>query len=170
MEFLSLGKIIDSFGLDGTLKVYSTTNMGKKRYKAGNTVYLFDEENKEYIEYKVLNYRHNGNLDFVKLENINSKEDAFSKKGQFIFVEKNRSDLEPDTYFYSDLRGCEIRDNTGKKLGIVKEVEEFPAQITLRATNNGKDFFIPFIPEFIINVNVDEKYIVIKVIEGLLWE
>ena len=82
MEYLSLGKITGAFGLDGTLKVFSTTNMGEKRYKKGSIVFLLDEENNQYIEYKVLSYRHNGLFDFVKLENIDTPEEAISKKGQ----------------------------------------------------------------------------------------
>ena len=169
MEYLSLGKITDAFGLDGTLKIYSTTNMGEKRYQKGATVYLFDAENNSYIAYKVLNYRHNGLFDFVKLETIENIEAALSKKGQEIFVEKNAKDLDKDSYFYSDLRACKIIDKNGNKLGIVKEIEEFPAQITLRVARQGKpDFFVPFIEVFIAKIDIENKEITINVMEGLL--
>ena len=169
MEYLSLGKIANTFGLDGTLKVYSTTNMGEKRYQKGATVYLFDEENNTYVPYKVLNYRHNGLFDFVKLENIENIEAALSKKGQEIFVEKNTKDLDKNSYFYSDLRGCKVVDKEGNNLGIVKEIEEFPAQITLRVSRkNNRDFFVPFIEIFIASVDIENKMITINMMEGLL--
>ena len=169
MEYLSLGKIANTFGLDGTLKVYSTTNMGEKRYQKGATVYLFDEENNTYVPYKVLNYRHNGLFDFVKLENIENIEAALSKKGQEIFVEKNTKDLDKNSYFYSDLRGCKVVDKEGNNLGIVKEIEEFPAQITLRVSRkNNRDFFVPFIEVFIASVDIENKMITINMMEGLL--
>ena len=169
MEYLSLGKITDAFGLDGTLKIYSTTNMGEKRYQKGATVYLLDVENNEYIPFTVLNYRHNGLFDFVKLETIENIEAALSKKGQEIFVEKNVKDLDKDTYFYSDLRGCKIIDKNGNNLGIVKEIEEFPAQITLRVSRQGKpDFFVPFIEVFIAKIDIKNKEITINAMEGLL--
>ena len=169
MEYLSLGKITDAFGLDGTLKIYSTTNMGEKRYVKGATVYLFDEENNSYVPFKVLNYRHTGLFDFVKLETIDSIEVALPKKGQEIFVEKNQEDLAKDEYFYSDLRGCKIIDKNGNNLGIVKEIEEFPAQITLRVARKGKpDFFVPFIEVFISKIDIENKEITINVLEGLL--
>ena len=169
MEYLKLGKVTDSFGLDGTLKIYSTTNMGAKRYKKGATVYLHEEDSEEYFAYTVLNYRHNGLFDFVKLENIDTKEDAFAKKGQEICVVKNREDLESNEYFYSDLRGCTIVNKSGEKLGVVKEIEEFPAQLTLRvARQNKPDFFVPFIEQFILEVDIENKMITIEVIEGLL--
>ena len=168
MEYLSLGKVTDAFSLDGTLKVYCTTSMGEKRYQEGAKVFLFDPNSEERIECTVLNYRHNGLFDFVKLDLINSKEEAFSKKGCEIQVPKNSNDLDEDTYFYSDLEGCEIIDESGNKLGIVSKIEEFPAQITLRVSRKGKpDFFVPFIEVFIKNVDIKSKRIVIHAIEGL---
>ena len=74
-----------------------------------------------------------------------------------------------DTYFYSDLRGCKIIDKNGNNLGIVKEIEEFPAQITLRVSRQGKpDFFVPFIEVFIAKIDIKNKEITINVMEGLL--
>lgn len=169
MEYLSLGKIVGAFGLDGTIKVFCTTNMGEKRYKKGSIIYLFDVEKNTYIKYKVLSYRHNGLFDFIKLEDINTPEEVISKKGQEIYVIKNRNDLDDGEYFYSDLRGCKVIDTNQNELGKVKEVEEFPAQITLRvARNNKPDFFVPFIEEFIVKVDIDSKTIIINVIEGFL--
>ena len=52
---------------------------------------------------------------------------------------------------------------------LVKEVEEFPAQITLRVKSlKGKDFFVPFIEAFIKNVDVESKKIIIHFMEGML--
>ena len=170
MEYLSLGKVIDAFGLDGTLKIYSTTSMGEKRYKKGAKVFLCNDENNEKIECEVLNYRHNGLFDFVKLNEINSKEEAISKKGYEIQVVKDNKDLDKGNYFYSDLVGCEICDKSLNKLGFVKKIEEFPAQITLRVGRDKKpDFFVPFIEVFINEIDIANKRIIINVIEGLLW-
>ena len=170
MEYLSLGRVKDAFGLDGSLKIFSTTNMSNYRYQKGAKVFIYDEANDERKEYVVLNYRHNGNLDFVKLEEIATKEDAFAKKGQNIYVVKDNKDLAPNTYFYSDLEGCEIIGNNGKLLGKVVKVEEFPAQITLRVAFNNKNYFVPFISPFIKNVDIENKKIEINEIEGLIWE
>lgn len=169
MEYLSLGRVKDAFGLDGSLKIFSTTNMSNYRYQKGAKVFIYDETNDERKEYVVLNYRHNGLFDIIKLEGIQDIEAALSKKGMEIQVEKNREDLEEGYYFFSDLKGCKIIDKNENILGFVKEIEEFPAQITLRVSRQGKpDFFVPFIEEFIVNVDVDNKVITIKVIEGLL--
>ena len=169
MEYVKLGTIIGTFGIDGTLKVYSTTSMGNKRYKKGNKVYLHDIDNDTYEECVVLTYRHQGLFDFVKLEGISSLEEAASKKSMEICVIKDNKDLDDNYYFYSDLRGCKILDKDGNELGIVKEIEEFPAQLTLRVSRKDKpDFFVPFIEQFIVEVDISNKKIIINVIEGLL--
>lgn len=169
MEFLSLGVIKDSFGLDGTLKIFSTTNMSNKRYKVGNIVLLVNPLTNEKQEHVVLAFRHSGLFDFVKLDGINSPEDAKALKTYEIHVEKDRKDLEEGAYFYSDLRGCNVYDQDRNELGTVIEVEEFPAQLTLRVMRKGKqDFFVPFIKQFIKDVNIENKAIIIEKIEGLL--
>ena len=163
MEYLSLGKIIDSFGLDGTVKIFSSTTNGKSRYKKGNKVFING------LEYTVMNYRHSGNFDFVRFEEITNPEMVKTMKGLFIEVAKDRNELKEGYYFFDDLKGCAIIDKDRNTYGIVKEVEEFPAQITLRVSRkNGRDFFVPFVKAFIIDVNIDKKEITINVMEGLL--
>ena len=169
MEYVSLGVIKDSFGLDGTLKILSTTTMSTKRYAKDAIVFLVNPLTNEKEEKIVLKHRHSNPFDFVKLEGIDNPEDAKTLKGYEIQVVKDRKDLEKDTYFYSDLRGCEIVDDKGNVLGVVKEVEEFPAQLTLRVMRKGKpDFFVPFIKQFIKDVDIKNKRILIEIIEGLL--
>ena len=168
MEYLLLGKIVDKFGLDGTLKIYSTTNNAEMRYKKNARVFLYDEKNDQRIEYQVETFRKSGVFDFVKLKGFDANL-ADQVKGFEVQVIKDKNDLEVGYYFYSDLVGCEILDENKNILGIVKNVEEFPAQITLRvARKNGKDFFVPFIKQFIKNVDIQNKKIEIIVLEGML--
>ena len=168
MEYLSLGKIIDKHGLDGTAKVYSTTNNAKKRYVKGAKVFLYNEETDVRQEAIVESYRSSGQFDFLRFEGL-TVNDIESLKGYEVQVIKDRNDLEVGYYFYSDLVGCEIVDQEQKVLGIVSKVEEFPAQITLRVRRNKeKDFFVPFVKQFIVNVDIDNKKITINVLEGML--
>lgn len=171
MEFLLLGYITDAFGLDGTVKVLSKTQFGEYRYQKDNVVFLYSEKLDSRVEAKVISYRHNGLFDYVKLDIINTKEEAESYRHYEVQVKKDLNDLEEDEFFYVDLVGCEILDEKNNLLGKVKEVEEFPAQITLRVKGvNGKEFFVPFIEIFIKDVDVANKKITINVMEGMLWE
>ncbi len=168
MEYLLLGKIIDKFGLDGTLKVYSTTNNAKKRYKKGAKVFIYNEKDDSRKEFTVNSYRSAGNLDYVKLDNLDVNE-AELYKGCELQIIKDRGDLEVGYYYYSDLVGCKVENSNHEILGEVSVVEEFPAQITLRVKrNNQKDFFVPFIKQFILKVDIENKIITINVLDGML--
>ena len=169
MSYLKIGKIIDSHGLDGTFKVFNTTDSPKKRYAKGNKVYLYNESTDERLELTVERFRLSGQIAFVKLEGIDNPESAKEFKGFEIHTIKDRNDLEVGYYFYEDLVGCAIIDQNNNELGKVSKVEEFPAQITLRVKrSNGKDFFVPFVKQFIKKVDIDAKKIHIEVIEGML--
>lgn len=171
MEYVSLGVIKDSFGLDGTMKIYSTTSNQAQRYKAGSKVFLYNPQTNERKELKVIKYRQNGPFDFVKVEELNSPEEIKELKGQEIHAIKDDISLEKGMYFYSDLKGCEVIDKDNNILGTVKEVEEYPAQLTLRVGRKGKsDFFVPFVKQFIKSVDIENKRILIEIIEGLLWK
>ena len=169
MEYLLLGTIIDSFGIDGTLRIFSTTNNGKKRYRKGATVFLRDR-NEEFVkELTVLSYRSSGRFDYVRFKEVTNPEEGKLFKGFDLCVVKDRSDLDVGYYYYSDLVDCKVIDEQGNALGIVSKVEEFPAQLTLRVKRSGKaDFFVPFINQFIIKVDIEKKEIQINVIEGML--
>lgn len=169
MEFLLLGTVNDAFGLDGTLKIYSQTQFGDKRYQKGNKVYLFNTTNNERIEANVISYRHSGLFDYVKLNIINTKEEAEKIRHYEIHAEKTDDILAKDEFYYADLKDCEVIDENNNLLGTVLKVEEFPAQVTLRVKGvNGKQFLVPFVKFFIKNVDIKEKKITINVIEGLL--
>lgn len=170
MEYLSLGTIIDSFGIKGQLKVYSTTTQASKRYKKGSIVFLCDKFNNRQ-EFEVESYRSSKGFDFVKLKNIDTPEEAIKYKGFEIHIIKDKNDLEVGYYYFDDLLNCSLYDQDDKYIGKIIRIEEFPAQITLRAIReNGKQFFVPFVKQFIKNVDIDNKKISINVIEGMLWK
>ena len=169
MEYLLLGYIIDSFSLDGTVKILSKTDFANLRYQKGNTVFFYNAKTKERLPMTVVSYRSNGQFDFVKVEEIDSPEKAQGYKGFEVQVEKDYKNMEKDTYYFVDIVGCEVLDENGQVLGIVSQVEEFPAQLTLKVKRKGQpDFLVPFVKAFIRSVDIENKKIVINVIGGLL--
>ena len=171
MEYVSLGVIKDSFGLDGTMKIFSTTSNQKQRYKTGSRVFLYNPQTNERTELNVIKFRQNGPFDFLKVNELNTPEEIKLIKGYEIHAIKDEISLEKGMYFYSDLKGCEVVDINNNILGTVKEVEEYPAQLTLRVGRKGnKDFFVPFVKQFIKSVDIKNKRILIEIIEGLLWK
>ena len=168
-EYLLLGYITDAFSLDGTFKVLSKTDFAEKRYQKGNEVFLYQPNTKQRMTVIVESYRGSGQFDFVKVQGINSKEEALEFKGYEIQALKDYKNMDKDTYYFSDLVGCNVMDEKGTIYGVVKQVEEFPAQLTLRVKRKGQsDFLVPFVKAFIRRVDINKKEIEINIIEGML--
>lgn len=169
MEYLKIGTIIGTFNLDGEIKVYSTTYFPYERFQKGNTIYIKKEE--EYSPLKVENFIDKKSFYILKVDLINSIDDAIKYKGFDLFIIKDKSELEEGLYFFIDLENCDIYDEKNNYFGKVIKVEEFPAQITLRVQKaDKKTFFVPFIKQFIKDVDIENKKIVINVIPGMIWE
>ena len=169
MEYVKLGTIIGSFSLDGTLKVMSTTDFANERYQEGNTIYLLNKD-KEYIPLTVVSFRMNGKIDFVKVEEITTKEEAESYKGCDLLIDKEEATLPKGFYHFADLEGCKVLLEDKSEIGTVKKVEEYPAQATLRVKGKDKEILIPFVDAFIIKVDIKKKEIIVRVIEGMIWK
>ena len=168
-EYLLLGYITDAFSLDGTFKVLSKTDFASKRYQEGKEIFLYQPNTKQRMTVTVEHYRSSGQFDFVKVQGVNSKEEALEFKGYEIHALKDYDIVDKDTYYYIDRVGCKVLDEKGQEVGVVKEFEEFPAQLTLRIKRAGKeDFFVPFVKAFIRRVDINKKEIEINIIEGML--
>ena len=169
-QYLLLGYVTDAFSLDGTLRIISKTDFGVKRYQKDNEVFLFSPKSQERLSFHVEKYRSNGQFDFVKVKEINSKEEALAFKGYEVQALKDYQNLDENTYYFVDLVGCKVADEEGTLLGEVTRVEEFPAQLTLRVkkAHNKGDFFVPFVKAFIKKVDIENKKITINVIGGML--
>ena len=167
-EYLLVGIIIDSFSLDGSLKIISKTDKPEIRFKTGNKLYLVNPEGERSI-LTVEKYRQNGDLIILKTKEIQTKEDALLLKHYTLEVLKDKNDLKEGYFFFSDLIGCQVINQEGINIGKVSQVEEFPAQITLRIKRNkSNDVLIPFIDVFIKNVDIENKIIKVETIEGML--
>ncbi len=168
MEFVKLGHIIDSFKLDGTFKVVSSTDFASLRYKKGNTIYL-QKNNSEPLPLTIEKYHNNGKLDFVKTKEINVKEDAELYIGYEILFNKDEADIPEGYYRYDDLMGLKVFNENNKEMGIIIEVKEFPAQVTLKVKSiKDNEFYVPFVPFFIKDVDLKNQKIVIHEIGGML--
>ena len=166
MEYLKLGKIIDTFSLDGSVKIFSTTNNQDIRFKKGKKIFI--QIDNDYKEVTINSYRHSPKGDILRFEEITNVDEALLYKGKELFVIKDIKDLKEGYYFFADLIGCEVLSQ-GKSVGKVIGVEEYPAQDTLRVkANNGKEFFVPFVKAFIKSVNIESKQIEVLLVEGML--
>ncbi|WP_312653584.1 ribosome maturation factor RimM [Aminipila sp.] len=163
MEKIKIGQIVNAVALRGEVKVYNYSDY-KERYEELDYIYV--EEKKTNIE-KV---RYMNEMVILKLEGANDRNAAEALKGKSVFIGEDQLRVLPeDTYYVKDLIGLEIRDQEDNKIGKLKDVIQNSAQdlyeIELESKNTT---LIPAVEEFILDINVEEKFIRVKLIEGML--
>lgn len=161
MKYYKCGHIMTTHGIKGDLKVKSLTDFD--RFYPGSHLFILHQGS--YIEVvvnKAVNFKDGYLISFKDLLDINLVEKYHSDD---IYVsEVDREELNDDEYYYSDLIGKEVVNQNNESRGIVIEIREMPHARYLVVKYNDKNCLIPFINEFINNI--DDK-IYINEIEGL---
>ena len=166
MEYVTIGKILNTFGIKGELKVDVYTDFPEDRFKKGSVVYIGEE----YLPFKVLTYREHKGFMLLLLEDNEDINLVEKFKGMYLY--KSKDDIKPlenGEYYFSDLKDLDVYIDD-KKIGKVLRVEEGLRNNNLRVLKDedNKEYLIPFIPVFIRNVDLDKKRIDVNWIEGLI--
>lgn len=165
-EYISIGKITNFFGIKGEAKVgYQNEN----HIKTASSVTMLDDISK--CELKIKSVRFHKNFAIVKFEGIDDINDLLKFKGQRLFILKDTAlkTLDKDEYLINDLINCDVINEEGEKLGVVVGVSTNNSQDLLNIKNSlGKINLVPFVNEFFPRVDIKNKKIIIKPIEGLL--
>jgi len=165
-KYISIGKITNFFGIKGEAKVgYDNENQIKK----AKSVLMLDDESQ--IELKIKSIRFHKNFAIVKFDGIDDINDLLQYKGQRIFVLKQEAinKLEKDEFLIQDLIGCVVFNEQNEKLGEVVNISTNSAQDMLNIKNGfGQVDMVPFVNEFFPVVDIKNKKIIIRPIEGLL--
>ena len=169
MELIELGKIVNTHGLKGELKIESWSDFDEERYQKGNTIYVI--RNEEAMPFTVRSYRPHKGFALVAFEELSDINAAEPYKGCIVGMDAaDRPDLPEGEYYFDQLIGLIVIDEAGTEIGEVTAVEETNgAQDNLRVARDGqKDVLIPNVPAFVKNVDMEEGTITVHVIEGLL--
>ena len=157
MELINIGKIVNTHGLKGEIRIISDFKYKKDVFKKDNILYI---NNNKYI---IKSYRFHKIYDMLILDSINTIEQAENIKGLNIYI--NRLDYKFDGYLNDDLIGLEVYDKEifkGKIVDIVKTVSN-----DLLVIDGIKKHMVPNIPIFIKEVDLKNKKIYIEYIRGL---
>lgn len=163
MEFVRIGKIVNTFGIKGELKVDSYTDFESERFKKDTTVYVGEDK----IPFVMKNYKmHKG---FLLIQFKNNEDINLVEKYKNMYVYKSSDDIKPleDGYYFSDLKDLDVYVQE-QLAGKVIRVEEGIRNNYLRVNVDGKEKLVPFIPAFIEKVELENRKIIVKKVDGLL--
>ena len=86
-EYLNVGKIVNTQGIKGEVRVISTTDFPEERYKKGEVLTLF-QEGKAPVELTVKSHRKHKNFDLLSFENHPSINDVEKYRDGILRVSK----------------------------------------------------------------------------------
>ncbi|WP_163101475.1 ribosome maturation factor RimM [Peribacillus alkalitolerans] len=171
-KWFNVGKIVNTHGIKGEIRVISRTDFADERYKPGNKLYIFsdDRSNQAPIEVTIATHRQHKNFDLLTLEGYHNVNDVEKYKNSLLKVpESFLGELEEDEYYFHEIIGCVVETTVGEEIGKIIEILTPGANdVWVIKGKGGKEILIPFIQEVVKNVDIAEKKIIIDPMEGLL--
>lgn len=165
---ISIGKILNFHGIKGEVKLGYTKG---KEEQLQNLSVVYAKKSNENIELTIDSIRFHKGFAIVKFKEINSINEVMELKGSIIYTGKDlvSNELKEDEYLTSDLKGLEVFDTEGTKLGVVTGVAENGATDLLSVKIRDKStHLVPFVKELVPLVDIENKKIVVKNIDGLI--
>lgn len=161
MEYINIGKIVTTHGIKGELKIISNFDYKTEAFKIGNKVYLGKDKNEEVIQ----SYRVHKNYDMVTFNGYDNINQVLKYKNNNVFI--NKEDLKIDGYLDSDYIGLVVYVND-KMIGRIRNIIKIPNNSLFEIEDSEKVFYIPNNSDLIEKIDMKNKKIFIKYIEGLI--
>ena len=165
-KYLSTGKIVGTFGINGELKVLSdsTTN----RFIKGNTLYL-GKTLKALEKVTISSARIHKGMNLVTINNLNDINEVLKYIGYTFYIDREElDDLKENEYYFDDLIGLDVVSNN-KVVGKVIDVLDLPASAVLELEVDNKKLLIPFVSNYIGEVT-KESLEILHLEEFIWWD
>lgn len=159
MEYVCIGKLVNTHGIKGEVKLLSNFEYKNKVFVVGMNFYIGEDKEKVTVN----SYRHHKVFDMVTFKEYNYINDVLKFKGKLVYVLKPDLALDNNSILDRDYIGMNAYYE-GVLIGKVKDIID----------NNGYKLmligtkFVPFNKEFISSVSVTKNELILKNVEGLL--
>ncbi|TQS75581.1 ribosome maturation factor RimM [Ornithinibacillus gellani] len=167
-KYYNVGKIINTHGIRGEVKVYRITDF-EDRFQVGSKLLLANDRS-EPVELEITSHRVHKGFDLLKFKGYNNVNDVESFKGLHLQIaEAQQTALEQGEYYYREIIGCTVFTNFGEQIGEITEILSPGANdVWVVKRLDGSEVYIPYIEDVVKDVDVHEKKVMIELMEGLL--
>jgi 16S rRNA processing protein RimM len=168
MEKIKIGTIVNAVALRGEVKVYHFSDC-KERFEELDEVIL--ERKGKSQTYRIEKVRYQNDMVILKFKGVDDRNAAEAlKESDVMITEADLRELPEDTFYVRDLIGCSVFNaETGAEIGTIKDVLQNSAQdIYVIKTAGGKDAMIPAVGDFVDEVNIEERFVKVRLIPGLI--
>jgi 16S rRNA processing protein RimM len=169
-KFLTIGIIANTHGIRGELKVVAKTDYPELRFAKKAKMLLFPADGASPFEVEVERARDQKTVYIVKFTAFNNINEVEKYKGSLLRVSAiDQVKEEPNSFYFHEIIGCTVVDEEIGELGQVVDILTPGANdvwVVKRA--KGSDVLIPYIEQVVLDVNVKDKRIRVRLMEGLI--
>lgn len=160
MEYLYIGKLVNTHGIRGEVRLLSKFRHKDKVFVKGFKFYV-GKDKKEYI---VETYRRHKNFDMVVFKDNYDINLIEHLKGSLVYINKDDLKLDKNVFLSIDLIGFDVIIND-KLVGVINDVLDTPANEVL-VLDNG--VMIPYVKAFINKVDMEKRRVIVNDVKGLI--
>lgn len=162
-----LGKIVRKYSFKGELLIKLDTDQ-PELYE--NLDAMFIDVRKTLIPFFVESSQlHKSDLLRVQFEDVTTEADADSLMKSDIYLPLELlPKLEGNKFYFHEVIGFTIEDKNYGNVGTITGINDSTAQALFEVENNGVEILIPMNDEFILNVDRENKIILVETPEGLI--
>ena len=166
-QLLQVGVISSTHGVRGEVKVFPTTD-DVKRFKKLKKVML--DTGKEQLPLEIEGVKFFKQFVILKFRVIDNINDIEKYKGKRLLVDREHAvKLKKDEYFIADMIGMDVFTEDGELFGALKDVMETGANdVYIIEMSDGKEVLVPAIKQCILDVDIENRKMVIHLLEGLV--
>ena len=161
MDYLKVGKIVNTHGIKGELRLLSNFKYKNKVFKNNFKIYIGKEKDMEVIN----SYRVHKMFDMITLKGYSNINEVLKYKGKLVFIDKNDLILNNAEYLDEDLIGFGVIYEDISNLKVV-EIVNYPNNKLLKVRHDMQDNLVPF--SLVDKIELDNKKIYVKDIKGLI--
>lgn len=165
MDFLEVGKIINTHGLRGEVKIVTWTD-SPDVFEELKFVIAKMRGQETRLDIKNIKYQKNNII--ASFSQLTSIEEAEKLKNAVLIVPREElGELPEGVYYIADLIGCEVFDKNGK-IGDLVDVFGTGSNDVYDIKREGKkNLLVPIIDGVLQSVDIENKKIIIEIPKGL---
>ena len=162
-----MGKVARPHGRDGTLRIKSYAQSEESFLIAGKV--FLRSSSRETREYVVSSIRPHKNILLMKLEGLNTLEEAEEYRGAAVLINRDLLPREGDEeYFWHELIGLEVYLSGGEYVGTIKHIVPTGSNDIYVVQEGKTEVLIPAIHDVVKEIDLLNNRMIISEVEGLL--